>query len=83
MVFIAAPDPARVELPPEVEKDPAAEILVVRLKHLADLSEIARRLGRPVSLGTAEFAKSLGVRCSSTWVKLSEKGDALELYESR
>ena len=82
LYFVSASDLGRLRLPPEIEKNPGAEILVVRANHLSDLPEIARRLGRPVSLGTAEFAKALGVRCGNTWVKISEKGEGCELHES-
>lgn len=81
--FLSASDPARLELPRELGGAPEAEILIVRARHLSDLPEITRRLGRPVSLGTADFAKTLGVRCANTWVKVSEKGDAVELHEAR
>jgi hypothetical protein len=82
LYFISASDLGRLRLPPEIEKSPAAEILVVRASHLADLPEIARRLGRPVSLGTAEFAKALGIRCANTWLRISENGEGCELHES-
>lgn len=81
--FLAVTDPARAQLPLEVEKDPAVQVLVVRARSLANLPEITRRLGRSVSLGSADFAKALGVRCSNTVVKISEKGDAIVLHESR
>lgn len=80
--FVSVADPGRLHLPPEIEADQGAEILVVRTRHLSDLPEIARRLGRPVSLGTAEFAKALGVRCASTWLRISEKGEGSELHEN-
>jgi hypothetical protein len=82
LYFISASDLGRLRLPPEIEHSQAAEILVVRASHLADLPEIARRLGRPVSLGTAEFAKALGIRCANTWLRISEKGEGSELHES-
>lgn len=83
LYFVSASAPGRLELPPEIEQSRDAEILVVKAWSLKDLPEIARSLGRPVSLGTAEFAKALGVRCAGTWLKISEKGDAVELHESR
>lgn len=83
LVFLSAEDPARVELPPELEKEKALEILVVRARSLSDLPRIARRLGRPVGLGTAELARALGVRCATTWARVTEKGDAIVLHESR
>jgi len=82
LYFVSASDLGRLRLPPEIEGNPAAEILIVRASHLADLPEIARRLGRPVSLGTAEFAKALGVRCANTWLRISEKGEGCELHEA-
>jgi hypothetical protein len=83
LYFAAASQWGRVELPREVEQDPRAEILLTRLTTLGDLPGIRERLGRPVSLASAAFAKSLGVRCVNTWIKISEKGDAIELHESR
>lgn len=83
LYFAAVSAAGRLALPPEVERDPRIEILVLRAGSLGDLPGIATSLGRPVGLGTAEFAKALGVRCVNTWIKISEKGDALELHESR
>jgi hypothetical protein len=83
LYFVSVGALGHLALPPEVEKDPGAQILVVRAGSLGDLPEIAKELGRPVGLGTREFAKSLGVRCANTWLRISEKGDALELHESR
>ena len=80
--FVTAADPGRLRLPPEIEADPGAEIMVTGARRLSDLPEIARRLGRPVSLGTAEFAKALGVRCANTWLRISEKGEGSELHEA-
>jgi hypothetical protein len=80
--FVSVPDPGRLRLPPEIEASPSAAILILGARHLSDLPEIARRLGRPVSLGTAEFAKALGVRCANTWLRISEKGEGSELHEA-
>jgi hypothetical protein len=81
--FLAAGDPSRVTLPPELEKNTAAEVVVVRVRSLKDLPEVARSVGRPVSLAGRDFAQALGVRCASTWLKISEKGDAVEIHELR
>ncbi len=83
LYFVSAQDPSRVLLPPEVAKDPDAQILVVLARSFKDLPKIAENLGRPVSLGSAPFARALGVRCANTWLKISEKGDEVELHESR
>jgi hypothetical protein len=83
LYFLAAGDPSRVTLPPEIEKNPAAELLVVRVRSLKDLPEVSRSLGRPASLAGGDFARALGVRCANTWLKISEKGDAVELHEIR
>ena len=81
--FASVGDPARFVLPPEVERDPSVQVLILRTRSLGDLPEIARRFGRPISLAGAEFAKALEVRCANTWVKFSEKGDEIEIRESR
>ena len=81
--FASVGDPARFVLPPEVERDPSVQVLILRTRSLGDLPEIARRFSRPISLAGAEFAKSLGVRCANTWVKFSEKGDEIEIREGR
>jgi hypothetical protein len=81
--FAAVGDPGRLVLPSEVERDPSVQVLILKTRSLGDLPELAKRFGRPVSLTGAEFAKSLGVRCANTWVKVSEKGDELEIRESR
>jgi hypothetical protein len=83
LYFASAAAPDALALPPEIEKDPRAEILILRARALKDIPEIGRRLGRPVSLASAEFAKALGVRCLNTWLKISENGDGLDLHESR
>jgi hypothetical protein len=76
-------DPSRITIPPEVERDPAVQVLLLRTRSLADLPEIAKRFGRPVSLAGADFAKALGVRCANSLVKCTEKGDELEIREAR
>lgn len=81
--FAAVGDPARFELPPEVERDPAVQVLILKARSLGDLPEIAKRFGRPISLGSADFAKAVGVRCANSWVKFSEKGDEIQIRESR
>lgn len=81
--FVSVPDPGRLRLPPAVAAEPGAQILVVRARAMKDLPEIASAAGRPISLGSADLARALGVRCANTWLKVSEKGDAVELYESR
>jgi hypothetical protein len=83
LYFRSASDLARLSLPPEVGRIPEAEILIVQARSLKDLPEIAHRLGRPVSLASASFARALGVRCANTWLRISEKGDGIELHESR
>ena len=83
LVFLDGKDPERVELPPEIAGNPRAEILLLRVTRLGDLPRISGRLGRPVGLGSPELAKALGVRCASTWLCVSEKGDELELHERR
>lgn len=81
--FVSVSDPARLAIPREVAEDPAAQIVVLRVGALRDLPAVARMAGRGVSLGGADLAKALGVRCANTWLKVSEKGDAVELHESR
>lgn len=83
LYFVRASDLDRLEFPAEIHENPHLEILIVRTRTLKDLPEIARRLGRPVSLASAEFPKALGVRCSNTWLKITEKGDGIELHETR
>jgi hypothetical protein len=83
LLFTEVLDPERLELPREIAENPRAEILILRTRRLGDLPRIAERLGRPVSLGSAELARTLGIRCASTWIRVSEKGDELELHESR
>lgn len=83
LYFAAAPTPETFTLPPEIDADPRAEILILETRKLKHVAELSRRLKRPVSLASAEFAKTLGITCANTWVKISEKGDGLELHESR
>lgn len=83
LYFVAVGDPSRIEVPPEVERDPSVQVLVLRVRSLGDLPEIAKRFGRPVNLAGSDFAKVLGVRCANSWVKFSEKGDEIEIRESR
>jgi hypothetical protein len=83
LYFAAATRGGLLDLPDEILSNPRAEILILRVAALKDFREISRRAGRPVSLAGAEFAQSLGVRCTGTVVTLSEKGDALLLREAR
>lgn len=81
--FAAVGDPARFALPPEVERDPAVQVLIIKTRSLGDLPEIAKRFARPISLGSADFAKAMGIRCANSWAKFSEKGDEIQIRESR
>jgi len=81
--FAAVGDPARFALPTEVERDPAVQVLILKTRSLGDLPEIAKRFGRPISLGSKDFAKAMGVRCANSWVKFSEKGDEIQIRECR
>ncbi len=81
--FASVGDPARVVLPPEVERDLSVQVLILRTRSLGDLPELAKRFGRPMNLAGTEFAKAVGVRCANTWVKFSENGDEVEIVESR
>lgn len=83
LYFAAAPSPETFNLPPEIDADPRAEILILQTRKMKHVPELSKRLKRPVSLASAEFAKTLGVTCADTWVKISEKGDGLELHEGR
>ena len=83
LYFAFVPAPETFSLPPEIEADPRAEILVLQTRKLKDVVELSKRLKRPVSLASAELAKTLGVTCGNTWAKISEKGDGLELHEGR
>jgi hypothetical protein len=79
--FVRALSPSQVSLPAEIERDPGAQIFIVRARSLGDLPEIAQRLGRPVSLGSADFARTLGLGCANGWVRISEKGDSALVQE--
>jgi hypothetical protein len=81
--FLAVDDPSRVRLPAEVAQDRSTEILLVGIRRLREVPDVARVLGRPVSLVGAGFARALGVRCAPSLVTISEKGDAIHLHESR
>jgi len=82
LYFVSLPERGSLTLPPLVESDKATQILVLRARSLGDLPGLSKELGRPVHLATREFAKALGVRCANTWLKISEKGDAVEIHES-
>lgn len=81
LYFVAVGDPEELRLPREIEQNPAAQVLILRMRHWGDLGKIAEHLGRPVSLASAAFAQALGVRCAGTWLKISENGDEIELHE--
>lgn len=81
--FASVGDPARFTLPPEVERDPSIQILIVRTRSLGDLPELVKRLGRPISLAGAELAKSMGVQCANSLIKFRESGDESEIREVR
>lgn len=83
LYFAVAPTPETFALPPEIDADPRAEILILQTRKLKHVAELSKRIKRPVSLASAELARTLGVTCANTWVKISEKGDGLELHEGR
>jgi hypothetical protein len=59
----------------------AAEVFVVEADRLAEVSALARTLGRRVTLATAEFARAVGVRCADSRVTFSEDGTSALVYE--
>ena len=66
LYFVSAPDPDRVRIPKEIEDNRFAEILVVKCRKLRDLTAIAKRLKRRVSLATPELLKALDIRCANS-----------------
>ncbi len=73
--------PDRFILPRALAEDPQASIFLLGCERLADAGELSRRLKRPVHLAKDEFARALGVRCAGTRVKVSAKGEEVELHE--
>ena len=83
MYFMDARDSRRLRLPKEVEGDLGVEIFILECRSLRDLPEISKRLKRPVNLATAVFARALGVRCSNTLIRISERGDEVHVHEGK
>ena len=80
LAFIALRD-AALRLPDEVRDDPRALVFILDCPSIRDLGEISKSLGKPVYLAEAPFARALGVRCSNTWLRISGKGDTVEIHE--
>ena len=72
---------ATVHLPAEVRDEPSALVFILDCPRIRDLAEVSKTVGRPVYLAEAPFARALGVRCSNTWVRISPKGDTVEIHE--
>jgi hypothetical protein len=80
LAFVSVRD-AALRLPDQVRDDPQALVFILDCPSIRDLGEISKSLGRPVYLAEAPFARALGVRCSNTWVRISAKGDTVEIHE--
>ncbi len=59
-----------------------AEILVVEARSLADVAALAKAIGRPVSLASAEVARALGVECRDAKVTVSKDGKTVAVEEA-
>lgn len=81
LYFASLSDPEGFHFPREVQDVEGLVILLLDAGRISDLGKVADRIGKPVYLASAELAGALGVRCSGTLVRISEKGDDIELRE--
>lgn len=81
LYFATLDDPRAFRMPREVKDQEGCVILLLGAQKVADVGKLAEQVGRPVYLVGADFAKALHVRCAGTLVRVSEKGDAVELHE--
>ena len=81
LYFASLEDPGAFRAPREAMEAEGCVVLLLDAKRTADIGKFAERIGKPVYLASAELARALGVRCSGTLVRISEKGDAIELRE--
>lgn len=81
LYFASLTDPGSFRVPREILDAEGSVILLLDAKRTADIGKLAGRIGKPVYLASADLARALGVRCSGTLVRISEKGDTLELRE--
>lgn len=82
LYFASLGDPDLFRLPPEIARDTGAFIFLLSARSLGELRSLEGRLGRPVSLADAFFARALGVRCANTRLVLSESGEEAMLHEN-
>ena len=82
MAFVSIAGNGRpLRLPSEVRDDPRSLVFILDCPSIRDLGDISKAVGKPVYLAEAPFARALGVRCSNTWVRISAKGDTVEIHE--
>ena len=82
LYFLRAPDPSRVSLPEELARGPAPEVFLLSAPRVRDVALVSKNLRMSVSLAGADFARSLGVRCASTWLLIREDGNGAFLVEN-
>ena len=81
--FAQCPRTGPLRLPPQIAKDPRAEILILKTHELGRLGDVSQQLKRRVSLASGDVAKALGVRCTNTMVEIKENGRVLVIREGR
>lgn len=81
LYFASLAEPGDFRLPREAMEAEGRVVLLLDAKRVSDIGKVAHRIGKPLYLASAELARALGVRCSGTLARISEKGDAIELHE--
>ncbi len=81
LYFTSLSDSESFRAPREALDAEGCVILLLDTKRPAEIGKLAGQIGKPVYLASADLARALGVRCSGTLVRISEKGDTLELRE--
>lgn len=82
LYFVSLEDPERFRIPKEVLESEEAAIALLSARRVADAARLAERSGRPVHLVSPDLARTLGVRCSGTLIRVAGKGESLELSEA-
>jgi hypothetical protein len=81
LYFARAHDPARIDLLPALEGTKDLLVFILSASEVRNLAGVSKALDRPVSLASAEFARSLGVRCGNTWLEVDGEGRKVVLHE--
>lgn len=81
LYFASLDDAATFRAPREAIEAEGCVTLLLDARRVGEIGKLSERIRKPVYLASAELARALGVRCSGTLVRISEKGETIELHE--